>query len=94
VKVAVVAEFYPRASDPVLGVWAHRQAMAARDAGAEVRVLVLHSLVPRGDALRARDLRRALAPLSQPRHEVHDGIEVTYVPFLPPVPRRRPRPPS
>ena len=41
-KVAVVAEFYPRASDPVLGIWSHRQALAARDAGAEVEVLVLH----------------------------------------------------
>ncbi len=34
VKVCVVAEFYPRADDPVLGIWAHRQALAARDAGA------------------------------------------------------------
>ena len=46
VKVAVSAEFYPRGDDPVLGVWAHRQAMAARDAGADVRVLVLHRPVP------------------------------------------------
>ncbi len=30
----VVAEFYPSRRDPVLGVWAHRQALAARDAGA------------------------------------------------------------
>ena len=29
-KVAIVSEFYPRAEDPVLGVWAHRQAVAAR----------------------------------------------------------------
>jgi len=41
-----VAEFYPRSADPVLGVWAHRQALAAREAGADVRVLVLHRLVP------------------------------------------------
>ncbi len=46
VKVAVVAEFYPRRGDPVLGVWAHRQALAAQAAGAEVHVLVLHRLVP------------------------------------------------
>ena len=45
-KVAVVAEFYPSRRDPVLGIWAHRQALAARDAGAEVRVLVLHRLIP------------------------------------------------
>ena len=41
-KVAIVSEFSPRAHDPVLGIWAHRQALAARDAGADVRVLVLH----------------------------------------------------
>ena len=45
-RVAIVAEYYPRAADPVLGVWAHRQALAARDAGADVRVLVLHRPVP------------------------------------------------
>ena len=50
-RVAVVAEFYPSQRDPVLGVWAHRQALAARDAGAEVRVLVLHRLVPPRAAL-------------------------------------------
>ena len=54
-RVAVVAEYYPRAADPVLGVWAHRQALAARDAGADVRVLVLHRPVPSKAALRARD---------------------------------------
>ncbi len=52
-KVAVVAEFYPRQSDPVLGVWAHRQALAAQAAGAEVHVLVLHRLVPPRASLHA-----------------------------------------
>jgi len=46
VRVAVVAEWYPSPGDPVLGIWAHRQAMAARDAGAEVRVLALRRPVP------------------------------------------------
>ena len=45
-KVAVVSEFYPRAHDPVLGIWAHRQAQAAIAAGAEVRVVVLNRVVP------------------------------------------------
>ena len=45
-KVVVVAEYYPRAAEPELGIWAHRQALAARDAGAEVEVLVLHRPVP------------------------------------------------
>ncbi|HEU4977704.1 MAG TPA: glycosyltransferase [Solirubrobacteraceae bacterium] len=87
-RVAVVAEFYPRAHDPVLGVWAHRQAIVARDAGADVRVLVLHRPVP-PRATRARDVPRALATLArQPRRATLDGIEVQYVRFLaPPRPR-------
>ena len=46
IRVLILAEYYPRAADPTLGVWAHRQAMAARDAGADVRVLVLHRPIP------------------------------------------------
>jgi glycosyltransferase involved in cell wall biosynthesis len=88
VRVAVVAEYYPRAHDPVLGVWAHRQAVAARDAGADVRVLVLHRPVPPAAALRARDAAAALAPLRQPAHAELDGIPVTYVRYLAP-PRTR-----
>ena len=45
-RVAVVAEWYPSPADPVLGVWAHRQAVAARDAGADVRVLAMRRPVP------------------------------------------------
>lgn len=89
-KVAVVAEYYPRAADPVLGVWAHRQALAARAAGAEVRVLVLHRpLPPLASLRRGGGAGRALATaLRQPRHAALDGIEVRYVPFLsPPRPR-------
>ena len=76
-RVAVVAEYYPRAADPVLGVWAHRQALAARDAGADVRVLVLHRPVPSKAALRAREPRALIEPLRQPlrtaprRHRGH-----------------------
>ncbi|MDO9409288.1 glycosyltransferase [Patulibacter sp.] len=87
-RVCVVAEFYPRADDPVLGVWAHRQAVAARDAGAEVRVLVLHRPVP-PKATRPRDLVRVLRRMrSQPREAELDGIPVTYVRFHSP-PRGR-----
>ena len=80
-KVLVLAEYYPRASDPVLGVWAHRQALAARDAGADVRVLVLHRPVPPLAALRARDVGSvggARAALRQPGRSVLDGIEVRH----------------
>lgn len=90
-RVAVVSEFYPRAGDPVLGVWAHRQALAARDAGADVRVLVLHRPVPPLRTLRegARPAARAARELlRQPRHAELDGLRVDYVPFLsPPRPR-------
>jgi len=87
-RVAIVAEYYPRAGDPVLGVWAHRQAVAARDAGAEVRVLVLHRPVPSRAALRSRSAAALVAPLRQPLRDERDGIEVRYVPFLaPPRPR-------
>jgi teichuronic acid biosynthesis glycosyltransferase TuaC len=84
VRVAVVAEYYPRASDPVLGVWAHRQALAARDAGAEVRVLVLHRPIPSRAALRSRRPGALLEPLRQPRHTELDGLQVEYVPFVAP----------
>ena len=88
VRVAVVAEYYPRAADPVLGVWAHRQALAARDAGADVRVLVLHRPVPSRAALRSRDPRALVAPLRQPLRAELDGLRVDYVPFVaPPRPR-------
>jgi len=86
VRVAVVAEYYPRAADPALGIWAHRQALAARDAGADVEVFVLHRPVPPKSALRER--RGLLAPLRQPLRTELDGLRVTYVPFLaPPRPR-------
>lgn len=90
-KVAVVAEFYPSRRDPVLGVWAHRQALAARDAGAEVRVLVLHRLVPPRAALRegpdavARELS---ARVREPRSQTLDGLKVSYVSYVSP-PRAR-----
>jgi teichuronic acid biosynthesis glycosyltransferase TuaC len=90
-RVAVVAEFYPRAADPVLGVWAHRQAIAARDAGADVRVLVLHRPVPPLAALGggpAGALSAAARAAAQPLRATLDGIPIAYVPFLaPPRPR-------
>lgn len=87
-RVCVVAEFYPRADDPVLGVWAHRQAVAARDAGCDVRVLVLHRPVP-PRATRPRDLVRVLRRMrAQPSETTIDGIPVRYVRFHSP-PRDR-----
>jgi glycosyltransferase involved in cell wall biosynthesis len=87
-RVAVVAEYYPRAAEPSLGIWAHRQALAAREAGAQVEVLVLHRPVPPLSTLRAGRLAALVAPLRQPLRAELDGLRVTYVPFLaPPRPR-------
>ena len=87
-RVAVVAEYYPRASDPTSGIWAHRQALAAHAAGAEVEVLVLHRPVPSRAAVRSRRPGALIEPLRQPLRTRLDGIGVTYVPFVAP-PRSR-----
>lgn len=84
VRVAIVAEYYPRAHDPVLGVWAHRQALAARDAGADVRVLVLERPLPPLAALKRGDASAVRTALDQPHHAQLDGIEVGYVRYLSP----------
>ena len=92
-RVAVVAEWYPSPGDPVLGIWAHRQAVAARDAGAEVRVLALRRPIPPLSVARRlldfppatgelsrwiEGARTSLRPLSL------DGVSVEPVPFLAP----------
>ena len=89
-NVCVVAEYYPRRRDPVLGVWAHLQALAARDAGAEVRVLALERPVPPLGTFRhpTRVIRALRGIASQPRRETRDGVQVEYVRFLAP-PRDR-----
>jgi hypothetical protein len=85
-NVCVVAEYYPRRRDPVLGVWAHEQALAAREAGADIRVLALDRPVPPASALRrprsALHAMRAVA--SQPRRESRDGLQIELVRFLAP----------
>jgi glycosyltransferase involved in cell wall biosynthesis len=86
-RVAIVAEFYPSDRDPVLGIWAHRQALAAREAGADVRVLVLHRLVPPRTSLEEGPAAAAhafAARVREPRHQLRDGIPVAYLPFVSP----------
>ncbi|HEX4034178.1 MAG TPA: glycosyltransferase [Solirubrobacteraceae bacterium] len=82
-RVAVVAEFYPRRHDPVLGVWAHRQALAAAQAGAEVSVFVLHRVVPP-----RVDPRALWTLIREPRLARLDGLDVRYVRYASP-PRSR-----
>lgn len=85
-RVLIIAEYYPRRNDPVLGIWAHRQAVAARDAGADVRVLVLYRPLP--PARLAHRPGAWIQALRQPRRAVIDGLEVEYVRYLSP-PRGR-----
>ena len=92
-KVAVVAEWYPSPGDPVHGLWAHRQAVAATAAGVETIVLALRRPVPPLSVARklaqlppdiralrvwGRDARRSLRPAQL------DGIRVESVPWIGP----------
>ena len=89
--MAIVSEFYPSLRDPVLGVWAHRQAVAARAAGADVRVIVLHRVVPTRADLHAgpRAFMSSLAArVREPREQTRDGVQIVYAPFASP-PRER-----
>ncbi len=92
-RVAVVAEWYPSPGDPVHGLWAHRQAMAAASAGADVRVLALRRPVPPLSLARrlahwpppVDDLRRWGADTARALQPFElDGIRVTPVPWLGP----------
>jgi len=83
-KVAVVAEYYPRAGDPVLGIWAHRQAVAVRDLGAEIRVLVLYRPLPPLAAVRGLEIGKLLRAARQPTRTVIDGIDIRYVRYASP----------
>ena len=83
-RVVVVAEYYPSDEQPALGIWAHRQALAARDAGADVRVLVLHRPLPTRAELASRRPGRILRALREPLRERRDGLEITRVPFMAP----------
>lgn len=86
-RVCVVSEYYPRPHDPVSGIWAHRQALAARDAGADVRVLALDRMVPPAAALRdpARLPAELAAIARRPRRTMLDGIEVEFVRYVSPA---------
>ena len=93
VRVAVVAEWYPSPADPVHGIWAHRQAVAAAAAGAEVQVLALRRPVPPMSL--ARRLARVPPDVGALRRwasgvgatlapRTADGIPVHAVPWLGP----------
>ena len=87
-RVAVVAEWYPSPADPVLGIWAHRQAVAARDAGADVRVLAMRRPVPPLSAARAgcralREWARRVPSMLEPLGARRDPDRARAVPRSP-----------
>lgn len=83
-KVLVVTEYFPRRGDPVRGVWAYRQALAAREAGAEIHVLVLHRPLPPLASIRNRDLAAAWQEIAQPRLSLLQGLPVDYIRYMSP----------
>ena len=83
-RVVVVAEYYPSPAQPALGIWAHRQALAARAAGADVRVIVLHRALPTRAELASRRPAAIARSLTQPLRERRDGLDVIRVPFVAP----------
>jgi teichuronic acid biosynthesis glycosyltransferase TuaC len=87
-RIAAVAEYYPRPSDPAWGIWAHRQAQAVRAHDVEVRALALERPLPSlrdlGD-LRAGALGDWIRRLRRPpRDTTLDGVPVRYVRFVSP----------
>ena len=88
-RVAVVAEYYPRPSDPAWAIWAHRQAAGVRKRGVEVRVVALDRPLPSRTDIRALpDLgpighwwRAFVDPLGP---TVLDGVPVRYARFFSP----------
>ena len=68
----------------MLGIWAHRQALAARDAGADVRVLVLHRIVPPASTPLTAMPGAALTLARHPRRLELDGLDVRYVRYVSP----------
>jgi teichuronic acid biosynthesis glycosyltransferase TuaC len=88
VRIAAVAEYYPRPHDPAWGIWAHRQATGAVERGVEVNVLALDRPLPPLRALRTLDLealREWAARVRRPLADANlDGVPVRYVRFLSP----------
>jgi teichuronic acid biosynthesis glycosyltransferase TuaC len=87
-RVAVVAEYYPRPHDPAWGIWAHRQAVGASERRVDVNALALDRPLPPLRALRRADvalLREWAARVRRPPADtVLDGVPVRYVRFLSP----------
>jgi glycosyltransferase involved in cell wall biosynthesis len=74
-----VAEFYPSRRDPVLGIWAHRQALA------------LHRLIPPRASLAGGPAGAAAVLaglLREERRQLRDGLPIAYLPYISP-PRER-----
>ena len=88
-RVAVVAEYYPRSSDPAWGIWAHRQAAGVRERGVDLRVVSLDRPLPSREDVRALPNLGPLANWAQTfvhpeGPTVIDGVPVSYARFFSP----------
>jgi teichuronic acid biosynthesis glycosyltransferase TuaC len=81
-KVLVVTDSDPWADGRSADRSAHRQALAVRAAGAEVRVLVLAPVLPTADVLRRGRVAEILKPLAQPRPAELEGLTVDHARIL------------
>jgi teichuronic acid biosynthesis glycosyltransferase TuaC len=87
-RLAVVAEYYPRPSDQALGIWAHRQAAGVHAQGADVQVLALERPLPPLRAVKRLDHRLLGEWIDRIRHPPadasFDGVPIRYVRFVSP----------
>ncbi|MBV9311882.1 MAG: glycosyltransferase [Solirubrobacterales bacterium] len=83
-RALVVTEYYPQVADPVRGIWVHRQTLAAKDAGADVRVLVLHRPLPSLAALGSREAAAISRSLRLPRRGELDGVPIEFLNYVSP----------
>jgi teichuronic acid biosynthesis glycosyltransferase TuaC len=89
VRVAVVAEYYPRSSDPAWGIWAHRQAAGVRARGVDLRVVSLDRPLPSRADVRALPDPGPLVNWARRFVDPHgptvlDGVPVRYARFFSP----------
>jgi glycosyltransferase involved in cell wall biosynthesis len=74
-RVLFLATYFPKPGNPMMGVWALKQAHALRDAGADVRVVSFTSYIPR---ILARAGARLAAWANCPPAHAFDGLPVAY----------------
>lgn len=76
-RILVLASFFPRPTNPTMGVWALRQILALNRLGNDLRVISMCDWVPRA-LVKVWNDPKLVSRASCPRHAVWDGLEVDY----------------